>query len=37
MDPPDTLQPATMMPPEGDLDALTYPPIDALNQAPRHA
>jgi hypothetical protein len=25
------------MPPEGDLDALTYPPIDALNQASRHA
>src|ERR1019366_48986 len=36
IDPANTLQPATMMRTDRDLDALTYPPIDALNQATGH-
>ena len=36
IDPANTLQTATMMRTDRDLDALTYPPIDALKQATRH-
>ena len=35
-DPANTLQPATMTPPDHRLDALTRPAIHALNQATRH-
>ena len=36
IDPANTLQTATMMRTDRDLDALTRPPIDAFNQATRH-
>ena len=36
IDPANTLQPATMMPTDRDLDALARPPINALNQATGH-
>ena len=36
IDPANSLQPATMMGTDRVLDALACPPIDALNQAPRH-
>jgi len=35
IDPADTLQPVTMMHPHRRLDALSCPPIDALNQTSR--
>ena len=36
IDPANTLQPATMMPADRDLDPLARPPINALNQATGH-
>ena len=36
IDPADTPQPATMMRTDRELDALTGPPIDTLNQTVRH-
>src|ERR1022692_4860533 len=36
IDPANTPQPATMTPADRDLDALTSPPINPLNQASRH-